>query len=302
MGTVATRSALAMNRVAYRDAGKAYRAAMNRLREANKRSLPPKHRDRITPSDWAVMAVIGELTLSYSKLEDTVTMESLVRLSDLGLSTVSRSLNRLSRLGVISWKPDNSGTRFSVVGLLAPPEVLLPDATPVLLPGATNREAATEKEVNASKSNRASAFDEKQQLDQQPQAAAKKQSSTNFELRTQEYLGERAPVRAASPVKGAPMGSCDFCAAPGPTRPHHYFKQSMSCESCQTTIPLKQDGNTQVVCQRCEQHPGTQDYDGDPLCEKCYRERVRGRRPIGDARAHVYGEAAMYDESYEVAR
>lgn len=108
--TAATASAPKSGRVMYREAGEAQRAAVERAM---------KVADKLKSRDWRVLVAVLNVTSSWSRLTDTVTLEQLADTVGLTKPRVSESLNRLAREGVIGWQSNRSPQGLSKVWLMA---------------------------------------------------------------------------------------------------------------------------------------------------------------------------------------
>jgi hypothetical protein len=109
-------------REAYAVCGAASRLARARAREA-----------RLTPTEWAVLSVVEDLTVSYSRLSEAVTAGQVARLARLDATDerhtrTRRALRKLAAAGVIVWVP-GSGRNGSIVSLPVPDE-RGPESTP----------------------------------------------------------------------------------------------------------------------------------------------------------------------------
>jgi hypothetical protein len=93
-------------RVPYRDAGAAQR-------QAHRRAVA---RD-LSEANWRVLAVVLDLTTSYSKLTDRVLQAQIVKASATSARTVRRSLRRLAEFGVIVFVPGLGAGHKTIVGV-----------------------------------------------------------------------------------------------------------------------------------------------------------------------------------------
>lgn len=96
-------------RVAYRAAGAAHR-------QANRRACAAS----LSETDMRVLAVVLELTVSYSKLTDSVAHSQLTDRCACSPRQLRRSLRRLVECGVIAYQPGRGRGNSSIIGV--PPE------------------------------------------------------------------------------------------------------------------------------------------------------------------------------------
>jgi len=70
--------------------------------------------DELRPRDWRVLLGVLAMTASYSKTHDRMSRKQIAEAAGVSLSRTSESLRRLTRLGVIAWRPSRLMFRSEV--------------------------------------------------------------------------------------------------------------------------------------------------------------------------------------------
>lgn len=96
------------SRRSYVEAAQAHRAALARAVAVA---------DQLTRSCWRVLAAVFALTASYSRVWDYVYVGQIADTAGVSRRTASRSLGRLHRLRVITWRPSKSTRQRSFLSL-----------------------------------------------------------------------------------------------------------------------------------------------------------------------------------------
>jgi len=95
-------------RVSYRDAGAAQRAATARANQLA---------DRPTAADRCVLDAVFALTTTYSKLTEFVYVEQVAELAGVHRVTAGESIRKLAAAGVIVWVPGRGRRSKSLIGV-----------------------------------------------------------------------------------------------------------------------------------------------------------------------------------------
>jgi hypothetical protein len=93
-------------RVSYAVAGRAQRQAHDRARQAG-----------LSFGEWRVLDVVLDLTTSYSKLADEVERSDVARRAGLSADRTGQALAKLSRLGIVFYRPGLGAGILSVVAV-----------------------------------------------------------------------------------------------------------------------------------------------------------------------------------------
>lgn len=89
-------------RRSYVEAARAHRSALARAVAVA---------DQLSRSCWRVLAAVFALTASYSRVWDYVYVGQVAETAGVSRRTASRSLGRLHRLRVITWRPSKTRER-----------------------------------------------------------------------------------------------------------------------------------------------------------------------------------------------